>query len=75
MLDVLVFRSAAVQYYVDKRKYPKTFDDLINGADPYLKGGDSEQIDPWGNKYELRIMKRGVSFVSAGPDGLIGTDV
>lgn len=35
MLDVLVFRSAADQYYMDKRKYPKTFDDLINGADPF----------------------------------------
>ena len=74
MLDVMVFKTAAVQYYMDKRKYPKTFDDLINGADPYLIGGDSAQIDPWGNKYELRIMKRGVSFVSAGPDGLIGTE-
>lgn len=75
MEDVLVFKTAAAMYYTDKRKYPKTFDDLINGAVPYLEGGDSAQIDPWGNKYELRIMKRGVSFVSAGPGGLIGTDV
>lgn len=74
MRDVMVFKTAAVQYYMVKRKYPETFDDLINGADPYLEGGDSAQIDPWGNKYELRIMKRGVSFVSAGPDGLIGTE-
>lgn len=74
MVEVLAFKTAAVQYYMVKRKYPETFDDLINGADPYLEGGDSAQIDPWGNKYELRIMKRGVSFVSAGPDGLIGTE-
>lgn len=74
MVEVLVFKTAAVQYYTDKRKYPKTLDDLINGADPYLEGGSSALIDPWGNKYELRIMKRGVSFVSAGPDGLIGTE-
>lgn len=74
MEDVLVFKTAAVLYYANKRKYPKTFDDLINEADPYLVGGSSVQIDPWGNKYELRIMKRGVSFVSAGPDGLIGTE-
>ena len=74
MKDVMVFKTAAAMYHMNKRKYPKTFDDLINGADPYLKGGSSAQIDPWGNKYELRIMKRGVSFVSAGPDGLIGTE-
>ena len=77
MVEVLVFKTAAVQYYVEKSKYPKSLKDLIvaeNGAVPYLDGGESVLIDPWGNKYELRMVKRKVSVLSAGPDGLFGTD-
>lgn len=77
MVEVLVFKTAAFQYYTDKRKYPKSLKDLIvaeNGAVSYIDGGESVLIDPWGNKYELRMVKRKVSVLSAGPDGLFGTD-
>ena len=76
-LEVRVLKIAVMQYYVEKRKYPKSLKDLIvaeNGAVPYLEGGESVLIDPWGNKYELRMVKRKVSVLSAGPDGLFGTD-
>lgn len=75
--DVQTLKTAVFLYYTEKRKYPKSLKDLIvaeNGAEPYLEGGESVLIDPWGNKYELRMVKRKVSVLSAGPDGLFGTD-
>lgn len=74
--DVRVFKAAISHYYIVNRKYPKTLEDLTVGekGTALLDGGETVLADPWGNKYEIKVQKRKVSVVSAGPDGLFGTE-
>lgn len=78
--DVQALKTAATQYYTDKRKYPDNLDVLVDTSgdkEPYIEGGEGALIDPWGNKYEIKFKgnKRNSPYiVSGGPDGSIGTE-
>ena len=78
--DVQALKTAATQYYTDKRKYPDNLDVLVDTSgdkEPYIEGGEGALIDPWGNKYEIKFKgnkKNSPYIVSGGPDGSIGTE-
>lgn len=78
--DIQALKTAVMQYYTDKRKYPENLDVLVDTSgdkEPYIEGGEGVLIDPWGNKYELKFngnRKNSPYIVSGGPDGAVGTE-
>ena len=68
-------QEACTTYYIQHKKLPSSLDQLIEGDDPILDGGEGALYDPWDNKYELEVKnKKRIVVKSAGEDGQMGTE-
>ena len=65
-------KEACVTYSLKHKKYPSSFDQLLEGDDPILES-DKTVYDPWDNKYEMETKGKKVVIKSAGEDGVKGT--
>ena len=66
--------GACQAYKMEHHKFPTSIDQLVEGEEPILDGGEGALYDPWGNKYVLEKKGKGVVIISAGSDSEIGTD-
>lgn len=66
-------KEACVTYSLKHKKYPSSFDQLLEGDDPILES-DKTLYDPWDNKYEMEMKGKRLIVKSAGPDGQMGTE-
>ena len=67
-------KEACVTYSLKHKKYPTSFEQLLEGDDPILES-DRSLYDPWDNKYEMELKGKNRLIVkSAGPDGQMGTE-
>jgi len=71
---VRALQEACTTYYIQHKKLPTSLDQLVEGDDPILEGGDGALYDPWDNKYEMETKNKKVIIKSAGEDGEMGTD-
>ena len=53
---------------------PTSLDQLIEGDEPILDGGEGALYDPWDTKYELETKGKRIIVKSAGEDGQMGTE-
>ena len=67
-------QEACTTYYIQHKKMPTGLDQLIEGDDPILDGGEGALYDPWDNKYELETKGKKIIIKSAGEDGQMGTE-
>ena len=51
-----------------------SLDQLVEGDDPILEGGDGALYDPWDNKYEMETKGKKVVIKSAGENGVMGDE-
>jgi general secretion pathway protein G len=73
--QVKVFAQGVTTYQMQKRRLPKSLEELVEGEDPVIEGGEGVLIDPWGEKYQLKTNgKKRFYVVSAGSDGQFDTD-
>ena len=71
---VRALQEACTTYYIQHKKLPSSLDQLVEGDDPILEGGDGALYDPWDNKYEMETKNKKVIIKSAGEDGEMGTE-
>jgi len=71
---VRAIQEACTTYYIQHKKLPTSLDQLVEGDDPILDGGEGALYDPWDNKYEMESKGKKVVVKSAGEDGEMGTD-
>ena len=71
---VRALQEACTTYYIQHKKLPTSLDQLVEGDDPILEGGDGALYDPWDNKYEMETKNKKVIIKSAGEDCEMGTD-
>ena len=71
---VRAIQEACTTYYIQHKKLPTSLDQLVEGDDPILEGGEGALYDPWDNKYEMESKGKKVVVKSAGEDGEMGTD-
>ena len=71
---VRALQEACTTYYIQHKKLPSSLDQLIEGDDPLLEGGEGALYDPWDTKYELEVKGKKVIIKSAGEDGSMGTE-
>ena len=71
---VRAIQEACTTYYIQHKKLPTSLDQLVEGEDPILEGGEGALYDPWDNKYEMESKGKKVVVKSAGEDGEMGTD-
>ena len=71
---VRALQEACTTYYIQRKKMPTSLDQLVEGDDPVLEGGDGALYDPWDNKYEMEVKGKKVVIKSAGEDGQMGTE-
>ena len=72
---VRALQEACTAYFTQHKKMPTSLDQLVEGDDPILEGGDGALYDPWDNKYEMETKgKNRVIIKSAGEDGQMGTE-
>ena len=67
-------QEACTTYYIQHKRLPSSLDQLIEGDDPILDGGEGALYDPWDSKYELEVKGKKVIVKSAGEDGQMGTE-
>ena len=68
-------QEACTSYFTQHKKFPTSLDQLVEGDDPIVEGGEGALYDPWDNKYELEIKnKKRIVVKSAGEDGVMGTE-
>ena len=67
-------QEACTTYYIQHKKMPSSLDQLIEGEDPILDGGDGSLYDPWDNRYEMEKKGKKIIIKSAGEDGQMGTE-
>ncbi len=68
-------QEACTSYFTQHKKFPTSLDQLVEGDDPIIEGGEGALYDPWDNKYELEIKnKKRIVVKSAGEDGVMGTE-
>ena len=68
-------QEACTTYFTQHKKFPTSLDQLVEGDDPIIEGGEGALYDPWDNKYELEIKnKKRIVVKSAGEDGVMGTE-
>ncbi len=67
-------QEACPTYYIQHKKLQSSLDQLIEGDDPILDGGEGALYDPWDSKYELEVKGKKVIVKSAGEDGQMGTE-
>ena len=66
--------GACTTYDTQHRKLPSSLDQLIEGDEPIIEGGEGALYDPWDNKYELETKGKKIIIKSAGEDGEMGTE-
>ena len=71
---VRALQEACTTYYIQRKKLPTSLDQLVEGDEPILEGGEGALYDPWDNKYEMEAKNKKVVIKSAGEDGEMGTD-
>ena len=71
---VRALQEACASYYIQHKKLPTSLEQLVEGDDPILEGGDGALYDPWDTKYELEVNGKKVIIKSAGEDGSMGTE-
>ena len=71
---VRAIQEACTTYYIQHKKLPTSLDQLVEGDDPILDGGEGALYDPWDNKYEMESKGKKIVVKSAGEDGEMGTD-
>ena len=68
-------QEACTSYFTQHKKFPTSLDQLVEGDDPIVEGGEGALYDPWDNKYELEIKnKKRIVVKSSGEDGVMGTE-
>ena len=67
-------QEACTTYYIQHKKMPTSLDQLIEGDEPILDGGEGALYDPWDTKYELETKGKRIIVKSAGEDGQMGTE-
>ncbi len=68
-------QEACTSYFTQHKKFPTSLDQLVEGDDPIVEGGEGALYDPWDNKYELEVKnKKRIVVKSAGEDGVMGTE-
>ncbi len=67
-------QEACTTYYLQHKKLPSSLDQLIEGDEPILEGGEGMLYDPWDNKYEIEVKGKRIIVKSAGEDGQMGTE-
>ena len=72
---VRALQEACTTYYIQRKKLPTSLEQLVEGDDPILEGGDGALYDPWDNKYEMETKgKNKVVIKSAGENGVMGDE-
>ena len=71
---VRALQEACTTYYIQRKKLPTSLEQLVEGDDPILEGGDGALYDPWDNKYEMETKGKKIVIKSAGEDGEMGTE-
>ena len=71
---VRAIQEACTTYYIQHKKLPASLDQLVEGDDPVLEGGEGALYDPWDNKYEMESKGKKIVVKSAGEDGEMGTE-
>ena len=71
---VRALQEACTTYYIQHKKLPTSLEQLVEGDDPILEGGDGALYEPWDTKYELEVKGKKVIIKSAGEDGSMGTE-
>ena len=72
---VRAIQEACTTYYIQHKKLPSSLDQLIEGDEPILDGGEGALYDPWDNKSELETKgNKKIIVKSAGEDGQMGTE-
>lgn len=71
---VRAIQEACTTYYIQHKKLPTSLDQLVEGDDPVLEGGEGALYDPWDNKYEMESKGKKIVVKSAGEDGEMGTE-
>ncbi len=67
-------QEACTTYYINHKKMPSSLEQLIEGEEPILDGGEGALYDPWDNKYEMEVKGKKIVVKSAGEDGQMGTE-
>ena len=71
---VRALQEACTTYYIQHKKLPTSLEQLVEGDDPILDGGDGALYDPWDNKYEMETKGKKIVIKSAGEDGEMGAE-
>jgi len=71
---VRALQEACTTYYIQRKKLPTSLEQLVEGDDPILEGGEGALYDPWDNKYEMETKGKKVVVKSAGENGVMGDD-
>ena len=71
---VRALQEACTTYYIQHKKLPTSLEQLVEGDDPILEGGDGALYDPWDNKYEMETKGKKVVVKSAGENGVMGDE-
>ena len=71
---VRALQEACTTYYIQRKKLPTSLEQLVEGDDPILEGGDGALYDPWDNKYEMEAKGKKVVIKSAGENGVMGDE-
>ena len=71
---VRALQEACTTYYIQHKKLPANLEQLVEGDDPILDGGEGALYDPWDNKYDMEVKGKKVVIKSAGEDGEMGTE-
>ena len=71
---VRALQEACTTYYIQHKKLPTSLEQLVEGDDPILDGGDGALYDPWDNKYEMETKGKKIVIKSAGEDGEMGSE-
>ena len=71
---VRALQEACTTYYIQRKKLPTSLEQLVEGDDPILEGGDGALYDPWDNKYEMEAKGKKIVVKSAGENGVMGDE-
>ena len=67
------FKSNCEAYRLYYKKYPSSFDDLVNTPDNQALL-DEVSVDPWGNPYHFEKTDNRIKLYSSGPDAMPNTE-
>lgn len=72
-VDLSTIRNAIEMYRVDHNgQLPKDLKELVKAGE--LSANNNALKDPWGNEYDSKVVGDHFYIISAGPDGVKGTE-